>query len=126
MCSDYMLSLGQNSDPALQIKPTTLVSIQSIFCTADFPLGFKAALCSVEHCWHLLTLETIKAFTPQFPDLQYNIMPCDFCSQFMKPILFSQSFLLNVCRIRAVFELESDTCLREAAQKMHRLHIDLV
>lgn len=97
------------TEPALQNKLTVLVSIQSIFCSLIFPLGFKAALCSVQRVWHLLTLETIEAFTPQFPDLQHNIIPCDFCSQFMKPILFSQSFLLDVCRIRAVFELEGNT-----------------
>lgn len=90
---------------SLQIKLTALGSTQSIFCTPGCPLGVRAALCSVARCWHLLPLETIKLFTPPFPDAQSKTMPCDFYSRFMKPILFSQPFLLNVCGIGAVFEL---------------------
>lgn len=79
--------LGQNADPASAIK---LLYQYSPFLYPCFPPGLKAALCSVEHCWHLVT-ETIKAFTLRFPDLQHNIMPCDLfflsSSQFMMPIL---------------------------------------
>lgn len=90
---------------SLQIKLTALVSTQSIFCSPGCPLSVKAVLCSMARCWHLLTLETIKLFMPQFPDAQRKTMPCDFYSRFMKPILFSLPFLLTVCRIGAVFEL---------------------
>lgn len=99
------VQIGWNPNPVSQNKLPALVSTQSNFCTPGCPLGVKAVLCSMGRCWHLLTLETIKPFTPQFPDAQCKTMPCDFYSQFMKPILSSQPFLLNACRIGAVFEL---------------------